>query len=150
MLLWGVHAQWANPPKYPVRTHGRYRRTPKKLCYFCYACATVRITCYASTTTLLIVSSFVRDRQYVHDIAYAMQCVLCYCCVCQPSPSNDRTWQPSPSNGCAQQHMFCFDMPLVLLALQSLALHTTCAVTTARANTCFALTCAPHHVRMHS
>ena len=108
--------------------------TPKKLCYFCYACATVRITCYASTTTLLIVSSFVRDRQYVHDIAYAMQCVLCYCCVCQPSPSNDCTSQPSPSNGCAQQHMFCFDMLLVLLALQSLALYTTCAVITARAN----------------
>ena len=83
----------------------------------------------------MIVSSFVRDRQYVYCIAYAMQCVLCYCCVHPPSPSNDCTQQPLLGNGCARQHMFCFDMPLLLLALQSLALNTTCAVTTARANT---------------
>ena len=46
--------------------------------------------------------------------------------------------------------MFCFDMLLVLLALQSLALYTTCAVITARANTCFALTCAAATGGAHS
>ena len=55
----------------------------------------------------MIVSSFVRDRQYVYCIVYVMQCVLCYCCIHPPSPSNDCTQQPLPSNGCARQHMFC-------------------------------------------
>ena len=86
------------------------------------------------------VPSFLRHREYVHCIAYTSQCAFCYCCAYQPSPSNDCTQQSLLSNDCAQQHMLCIDMLLVPLPLPSLALHTTCAATTARANTCFALT----------
>ena len=86
------------------------------------------------------VPSFLRHREYVHCIAYTLQCAFCYCCAYQPSPSNDCTQQSLLSNDCAQQHMLCIDMLLVPLPLPSLALHTTCAATTARANTCFALT----------